>query len=78
MICWSDNNPVTCAINFDSVLPANTIQSRMARKPDKVNVSQPRVIANYIKGMDGVDLMDRLLYAAASYKRQKDGSGICL
>ena len=63
IVRWSDNNLVTCASNFDSVLPANTVQRRMAGKPDKVTVSQPRMIANYIKGMGGVDLMDRLLSA---------------
>jgi len=35
----------------------------MTGKPDKVPVAQPSMIANYIKGMGGVDLMDRLLSA---------------
>jgi len=35
IVCWSDNNLVTCASNFDSVLPASTVRRRMAGKPDK-------------------------------------------
>ena len=63
IVRWSDNNLVTCASNFDHVFPVKTVQRRIAGNADKVPVSQPLMIANYIRGMGGVDLMDRLLSA---------------
>jgi len=50
----------------------------MDGKPDKVTVSQPRMIANYIKGMGGVDLMNRLLSAYRPRIKGKNGGGTCL
>jgi len=63
IVRWSDNSVVTCATNHDHVNPVKTVQRRVAGKPDKVPVSQPLMIANYVQGMGGVDLMDRLLSA---------------
>jgi DNA excision repair protein ERCC-6 len=63
IVRWSDNNLVTCASNFDHVLPAKLVQRHVAGHSDKVQVPQPLMIANYITGMGGVDLMDRLLSA---------------
>ena len=76
IVRWSDNNLVTCASNFDHVFPVKTVQRRVAGNTDKVPVSQPLMIANYIRGMGGVDLMDRLLSAHES--KGKSGGGICL
>ena len=63
MVRWSDNNLVTCASNFDSVSPVKKVQRRMKGKSEKVSITQPLLIVNYVKGMGGVDLMDRLLSA---------------
>jgi len=63
IVRWSDNNLVTCASNHDNVLPVKNVQRRVACKADKVLVSQPLMITNYIRGMGGADHMDHLLSA---------------
>ena len=60
IVRWSDNNVVTCASNFDHINPTKKVQRHIQGKADKVQVNQPLMIANYIVGMGGVDLMDRL------------------
>ena len=63
VVRWSDNSVVTCASNYDRVNPVSKVQRHIKGKSGKDTVSQPRMIANYVSGMGGVDLMDRLLGA---------------
>ena len=63
IVRWSDNNVVTCATNFDSVHPVSLVERHVKGSVNKSKVHQPRMITNYMSGMGGVDLMDRLLSA---------------
>ena len=63
VVRWSDNNVVTCASNFDAVHPVSMVERHIKGSREKQRVSQPRMVARYITGMGGVDLLDRLLGA---------------
>ena len=58
---WSDNSVVTCGSNYDAVIPVGAVERHVKGSREKQKVPQPRMIANYVSGMGGVDLMDRLL-----------------
>lgn len=71
LICsWKDNKVVTMATTFDSVNLTNCVRWSKEKK-SKVNVPQPEMIANYNKGMGGVDLMDQMISVYRSRIRQR-------
>ena len=60
---WNDNSIVHICSNYSTHLPVHRCKRRV--KGATLDVPQPHLIAQYNKGMGGVDLMDRLL---ASYR----------
>lgn len=67
----SDKSVVTYGSNYDAVLSVGAVERHVKGSREKQKGPQPRMLANYISDMDGVDLMDRLL---SSYRpRIKSG-----
>lgn len=67
---WKDNKVVSCITNYDTIDRGTcTRYSRDAK--EKVTVPQPKPIANYNKGMGGVDKMDQAVSSYRTRIRQK-------
>lgn len=60
LVQWKDNKVVTVASNFEKDEIVNTTRWCRTSKSKK-RVPQPKLIANYNKGMEGVDKMDDLI-----------------
>lgn len=56
---WMDNSVVTMCTNHDAVYPTNLVKRWSSKEKARIEVQQPRVIANYNLGMGGVDLHDQ-------------------
>lgn len=70
LVQWKDNKVVTVASNFEDNTFVNTSRWCRTSKTKKC-VQQPLMIANYNKGMGGVDKMDGLISVYRTRMRQR-------
>jgi len=59
---WNDNAVVNVASNCFTHEPVLSV-TRRVKESSQVSVTQPHLVRRYNEGMDGLDLMDRLLAA---------------
>lgn len=60
IICrWNDNNIVTIASNYESVLPTANVSRFSQKEKKKITVPQPKLIKKYNQNMGGVDRADQ-------------------
>ena len=61
IVKWMDNNAVHIASNYVGVEQFGSAERWSKNKNEKVKVQCPQLIAQYNKGMGGVDLADMLM-----------------
>ncbi len=63
VVKWMDNNAVHVASNYVGVEPFGSVERWSKNKKERAKVPCPQLIAQYNKGMGGVDLADMLIAA---------------
>ncbi len=63
VVKWMHNNAVHIASNYVGVEPFGSVERWSKNKKERAKVQCPQLIAQYNKGMGGVDLADMLIAA---------------